>query len=178
MDMHAVSKLAALGLLGAQLACPASRLKELVGIEGVRDNQLLGYGLVVGLAGTGDRQQTIFPVQSLTNLLERMGVTVTASAITVKNTASVMVTATLPPYAQPGTRLDVTVAAMGDAPNLQGGLLILTNLRAGNGDVYAVAQGAVVTGGFSAGKTGSAQTVNHPTVGRVPDGAIQTGASR
>lgn len=159
-------------LLAAPSAFPASRLKELVGIEGVRDNQLLGYGLVVGLAGTGDRQQTIFPVQSLTNLLERMGVTVTASAITVKNTASVMVTATLPAYAQPGSHLDVTVAAMGDAPNLQGGLLILTNLRAGNGDVYAVAQGAVVTGGFSAGKTGSAQTVNHPTVGRIPDGAI------
>jgi flagellar P-ring protein precursor FlgI len=82
------------------------------------------------------------------------------------------VTATLPPYARPGIHLDVTVAAMGDAPNLQGGLLVLTNLRAGNGDVYAVAQGAVVTGGFSAGKTGSAQTVNHPTVGRIPDGAI------
>jgi len=170
--MKNIFTIASIAVLVAQLAWPASRLKELVGIEGVRDNQLLGYGLVVGLAGTGDRQQTIFPVQSLTNLLERMGVTVTASALTVKNTASVMVTATLPPYAQPGTRLDITVAAMGDAPNLQGGLLILTNLRAGNGDVYAVAQGAVVTGGFSAGKTGSAQTVNHPTVGRIPDGAI------
>jgi flagellar P-ring protein precursor FlgI len=170
--MKNIFGIASVAVLVALPASPASRLKELVGIEGVRDNQLLGYGLVVGLAGTGDRQQTIFPVQSLTNLLERMGVTVTASALTVKNTAAVMVTATLPPYAQPGTRLDITVAAMGDAPNLQGGLLVLTNLRAGNGDVYAVAQGAVVTGGFSAGKTGSAQTVNHPTVGRVPDGAI------
>ena len=131
-----------------------TRLKELVSIEGVRENQLLGYGLVVGLAGTGDRKQTIFPVQSLANLLQRMGVTVPATALTVKNTAAVMVTAVLPPFAQTGTKLDVTVGAMGDAPNLQGGLLILTSLRAANGQVYAVAQGPVVTGGFSVGKSG------------------------
>lgn len=168
-------------LLTVTCLCPptvaATRLKELVSIEGVRDNQLIGYGLVVGLAGTGDRRQTVFPVQSLANLLQRMGVTVPATALTVKNTAAVMVTATLPPFAQPGVHLDVTVAAMGDAPNLQGGLLILTSLRGANGEVYAVAQGPVVTGGFAVGKLGTGTTVNHPTVGRVPDGAtIERGA--
>ena len=163
--------------LSASSTQAATRLKELVSIEGVRENQLLGYGLVVGLAGTGDRRQTVFPVQSLANLLQRMGVTVPATALTVKNTAAVMVTATLPPYAQPGVHLDVTVAAMGDAPNLQGGLLVLTSLRAANGEVYAVAQGAVITGGFSVGKQGTGATVNHPTVGRIPDGAtIERGA--
>lgn len=159
-------------LAGSSLASAAVRLKELVTIEGVRDNQLLGYGLVVGLAGTGDRKQTTFSVQTLTNLLERMGVNVQASQITVKNTAAVMVTATLPPYAQPGSKLDVTIAAMGDAPDLRGGLLVLTSLRAASGEVYAVAQGPVVTGGFTVGRTGTGQTVNHPTVGRIPGGAI------
>ncbi|MGI8991045.1 MAG: flagellar basal body P-ring protein FlgI [Bryobacteraceae bacterium] len=150
----------------------ATRLKDLVTLEGVRDNQLVGYGLVVGLAGTGDRRQTIFSAQSLTNLLERMGVSVSPTQLTVKNTAAVMVTATLPPFAQPGSRIDVTAAAIGDSANLQGGLLVLTSLRAANGQVFALAQGAVVTGGFVAGKAGNSQTVNHPTVGRVPNGAI------
>src|SRR5438309_3750522 len=108
----------------------ATRLKDLASVEGVRDNQLLGYGLVVGLAGTGDRQQTVFSAQSLANTLQRMGVTVSASALTVKNTAAVMVTATLPPFAQPGMKIDVTASSIGDAPNLQGGLLIMTPLRA------------------------------------------------
>jgi flagellar P-ring protein FlgI len=152
-------------------ALPAARLKDLVDVEGVRENQLIGYGLVVGLAGTGDRQQTIFSNQSLTNILERMGVSVSPTAIRVKNTAAVMVTATLPAFAQPGLRIDTTVAAIGDAANLQGGILILTSLRAADGQVYAVAQGPVVTGGFSAGRGGSSQSVNHPTVGRAPNGA-------
>jgi len=146
------------------------RLKDLVTIEGVRTNQLIGYGLVVGLNGTGDRQQTVFSVQSLTNLLQRMGVSVNPGAITVKNTASVLVTATLPAFAQPGTTLDATVAAIGDASNLQGGLLVLTTLRGINGQVYGTAQGPVVTGGFVAGRTANSQTVNHPTVGRIPNG--------
>jgi len=150
----------------------ATRLKELVAIGGVRDNQLIGYGLVVGLAGTGDRQQTIFSAQSLANMLERMGLTVNPTALTVKNTAAVMVTATLPPFAQPGSRIDATAAAMGDAQNLQGGILLLTALRAGDGQIYAVAQGPVVTGGFSAGRSNNSQTVNHPTVGRVPAGGL------
>jgi flagellar P-ring protein FlgI len=151
---------------------PAARLKDLVSIEGVRENQLIGYGLVVGLAGTGDRRQAIFSAQSLTNMLERMGVSVPSTAIRVNNVAAVMVTATLPAFAQPGVRLDITVAAIGDASNLQGGILVLTSLRGTDGQVYAVAQGPVMTGGFSAGKGGSSQTVNHPTVARAPSGAI------
>jgi flagellar P-ring protein precursor FlgI len=146
------------------------RLKDLVSIEGVRSNQLIGYGLVVGLNGTGDRQQTQFSVQSLTNLLQRMGVSVVPGLITVKNTAAVMVTATLPPYAQPGTLLDAEVAAIGDASNLQGGLLVLTTLRGINGQVYASVQGPVITGGFLAGRASNSQSVNHPTAARIPNG--------
>ncbi len=161
-----------LAALGASAPLPAAtRLKELVSLEGMRENQLLGYGLVVGLAGTGDRRQTVFSAQSLTNVLERMGVSVAPEAIRVNNTAAVMVTAVLPPFAQPGSKIDVTVAAIGDASNLQGGLLLLTSLRGADGRVYAVAQGPVVTGGFVAGRLGTTQTVNHPTVGRVPNGA-------
>ena len=161
-----------LALIGAPSGRAATRLKELVALEGMRDNQLIGYGLVVGLAGTGDRKQTILSAQSLANMLERMGVSIPPQAITVKNTAAVMVTATLPPFAQPGSHIDATAAAIGDAQNLQGGLLLLTGLRGADGHVYAVVQGPVVTGGFVAGNGGNNQTVNHPTVGRVPAGAI------
>ena len=155
----------------------ASRLKDLVSIEGVRENQLVGYGVVVGLSKTGDRQTTIFSAQSLANVLERMGVSVSPSAIRVTNTAAVMVTATLPPFAQPGAKIDVTAAAVGDATNLQGGLLVMTSLRGADGQVYAVAQGPVVTGGFVAGRGGVTQIVNHPTVGRIPGGAsVERGA--
>lgn len=155
----------------ASLAMPA-RLRELTTMEGVRDNQLLGYGLVVGLAGTGDRQQTVFSAQSLANILQRMGVTVSPTALTVKNTAAVMVTGTLPAFAQPGMKIDVTVSSIGDAVNLQGGLLIMTSLKAADGQVYAVGQGALLTGGFSAGGNGTSKVVNHPTVGRIPEGAL------
>lgn len=150
----------------------ATRLKELVSLEGVRDNQLVGYGLVVGLAGTGDRRQTMFSAQSLANMLQRMGVEVPGQSLRVNNMAAVMVTGTLPPYAQPGTRIDVTASAIGDASNLQGGMLLMTSMRGPDGQVYSVAQGPVVTGGFIAGRGGTTQTVNHPTVGRVPNGAI------
>ena len=166
-----MKRILALILISAALL-PAARLKDLVAIEGVRENQLIGYGLVVGLAGTGDRRQALFSAQSLTNMLERMGVSVPPAAIRVNNTAAVMVTATLPAFAQPGTRLDITAAAIGDASNLQGGILVLTSLRGADGQVYAVAQGPVMTGGFVAGKSGNSQTVNHPTVGRAPAGAI------
>jgi flagellar P-ring protein precursor FlgI len=148
-----------------------SRLKEVATIEGVRDNQLVGYGLVVGLKGTGDRQQTVFAVQSLTNLLQRMGVAVDPTKVTVKNTAAVMVTANLPPFADQGAKIDVTVSSIGDASNLQGGSLILTSLKGADGQVYAVAQGSVVTGGFAEARNGSSQTLNHPTAGRIPEGA-------
>ncbi len=159
-------------ILVAACAQAASRIKELVYIEGVRENQLVGYGLVVGLAGTGDRRQTVFSTQSLTNMLERMGVQVSPAAIRVNNIAAVMVTANLPAFAQPGTRIDATAAAIGDASSLQGGILLITSLRGPDGRAYAVAQGPVVTGGFVAGGAGTKQTVNHPTVGRVPGGAI------
>lgn len=149
------------------------RIKEIASLEGVRENQLLGYGLVVGLNGTGDKRQTFFSAQTLANLLDRMGVQVPAQAMLVRNTAAVLVTANLPPFAQPGTRLDVQVAAVGDATNLQGGLLLLTPLKAATGEVYAVAQGPVLTAGFVArGGAGNSTTLNHPTAGRVPGGAI------
>jgi flagellar P-ring protein precursor FlgI len=153
-------------------AAPATRLKDLVDIEGVRENQLMGYGLVVGLAGTGDKRTTLFSAQSLANLLSRMGVSVSPTDMRVSNTAAVMVTATLPAFSQPGMRIDITAAAIGDATNLQGGILVLTSLRGADGQVYAVAQGPVMTGGFATGRGGASQTVNHPTVGRSPEGAI------
>lgn len=159
-------------LLWGGLGARAARLKDLVDIEGVRDNQLVGYGLVVGLAGTGDGRQTTFPAQSLSNMLERMGVSVPATAFQIKNTAAVVVIATLPPFAQPGMHIDTTVAAIGDARNLQGGILVLTSLRGADGQVYAVAQGPVVTGGFGGGRSGSTKVVNHPTVGLAPNGGI------
>ena len=159
-------------LIGAAHGEATTRLKELASVQGVRDNQLIGYGLVVGLNGTGDRQQTVFSAQSLANLLQQMGVSVPSTAIRVKNTASVMVTATLPPFAQTGSRIDLNVAAMGDASNLQGGLLVLTSMRGIDGQVYAIAQGPVVTGGFSASKAGNTASVNHPTAGRVPNGGL------
>lgn len=153
-------------------AGPGTRLKDLVSVEGVRDNQLVGYGMVAGLNGTGDKTQTVFSAQSLTNLLARMGVQVNPTAILVKNTAAVLVTADLPPFAQPGVRIDISVAAIGDSTNLRGGVLILTPLKGPDGQVYAAGQGSVVTGGFVAGRGGTSQTVNHPTAGRIPNGAI------
>jgi flagellar P-ring protein precursor FlgI len=158
--------------LVAGSASAATRLKELISIEGVRENQLMGYGLVVGLNGSGDTRQTIFSAQSLTNMLNRMGLTISATDIQVKNTAAVMVTAILPPYAQPGAHIDVTVAAVGDTKSLQGGVLLMTGLRGPDNMVYAVAQGPMVIGGFAAGGQGNTSVVNHPTVGRMPNGAI------
>lgn len=158
--------------VGSELLAAPVRLKELVAIEGVRDNQLLGYGLIVGLNGTGDKRQTVFVSQTLANLLGRMGVIVNPQAMQVKNVAAVIVTATLPPFAQPGTRVDVTVSAVGDASNLQGGQLLLTSLKAADGQIYVAAQGALLTSGFVAGRAGNSQTVNHPTAARVPGGGI------
>ena len=146
-------------------------------MEGVRDNQLIGYGMVVGLKGTGDRQLTLFTAQSLANMLQQMGVTVNPSLILVRNTAAAMVTATLPPFAQPGARIDVTVSAIGDATTLQGGMLLMTSLRGIDGQVYSIAQGPVVTGSFIAGGGGNKEVLNHPTMGRIPGGAIVERAS-
>jgi len=149
-----------------------SRLKDIATVEGVRDNPLVGYGIVVGLKGTGDSQQTIFSMQTLANIMQRMGLQVSATAIRSNNVAAVFVTGTLPPFAHPGTHIDVTVSSTGDAKALGGGILLLTSLTGGDGQVYAVAQGALVLGGYSAGGAGNAKDVNHPTVARVPSGAI------
>ena len=157
------------------LLAPAAfgvRLKDLAAIEGVRDNQLIGYGLVVGLNGTGDRQQTVFSTQSLSSMLSKMGVNVAPDQLRVRNVAAVVATATLPPFARPGMRLDVTASSIGDAASLRGGTLLLTALKGADGRTYAVAQGALSIGGFAAGQGGSGVQVNHPTVGWAPAGAL------
>jgi flagellar P-ring protein FlgI len=150
----------------------ASRVKDVASFEGVRDNQLNGIGLVVGLNGTGDRSQTFFTTQMLANMLERSGITLSPTQMRVKNIAVVTVTATLPPFARQGSRIDVTVSSIGDAQDIQGGVLIMTPLKAIDDQVYAAAQGQVVLGGFSAGTRGNKVQTNHPTVGRIPGGAL------
>lgn len=150
----------------------AIRIKDIASFEGVRDNQLVGYGLVVGLNGSGDSDQTRFPVQSVVNMLERMGITVNRGDITVKNVAAVMVTATLPPFAKQGNRLDVLVSSMGDAKSISGGTLIMTPLKGGDNQVYAVAQGSVLTNSFAFGGQAASAQKNHPTAGRVPNGGL------
>lgn len=147
-------------------------LRDVTQIEGVRDNQLVGYGLVIGLNRTGDTQQTYFTVQTLANSLSRMGVQIAPGVVVVKNVAAVFVSATLPPFARPGTKIDVTVSSVGDAKSLGGGVLLLTGLRAVNGLVYAEAQGALVIGGYSEGTNGSSKSVNHMTVGRIAEGGV------
>jgi flagellar P-ring protein precursor FlgI len=147
-------------------------VRDITQIEGVRDNQLVGYGLVIGLNRTGDTQQTYFTVQTLANSLARMGVQIAPSVVVVKDVAAVFVTATLPPFSRPGMKIDVTASAVGDAKSLSGGVLLLTALRAPNGQVYAVAQGPLVIGGYSEGANGSSKTVNHLTVGRIAEGGM------
>lgn len=148
------------------------RVKDLADIEGVRSNQLIGYGLVVGLNRTGDRvQQNIYARQTLQNLLERMGISTNAAGLKPENIATVLVTATLPPFVRPGSKIDATVSSIGDAKSLQGGTLILTSLKGLDGQVYAVAQGSISIGGISAGNSGNSVEINHPTVGRLPNGA-------
>lgn len=151
---------------------PEVRIKDIANLMGVRDNQLSGYGLVVGLNGTGDKDQTKFTVQTLVNMLERLGVTIPASSVKVKNVASVIVTANLIPFAKSGSRIDVVVSSIGDAKSLQGGTLIQTPLFAANSEIYAVAQGPLSIGGFSAEGGGAGSQKNHPTVGLVPGGAL------
>jgi flagellar P-ring protein precursor FlgI len=148
------------------------RIGDVTTVEGVRDNPLVGYGLAVGLNGTGDRQQTLFSMQTLANILRKMGVQVPGAVILARNVASVFVTANLPPFARPGQRLDVDVASTGDAKSLEGGVLLLTPLYGSDGKVYAVAQGPLVLGGYTAGGRGNQVQVNHPTTGRIPAGAL------
>jgi flagellar P-ring protein FlgI len=158
-------------LILPQLA-PAARIKDIAAFDGVRENQLIGYGIVVGLNGSGDTDQTKFPVQSLVGALERMGVTVSRSEITVKNVAAVMVTALLPPFAKQGNRLDVLVSSVGDAKSLAGGTLLMAPLKGADSQVYAVAQGAILTNSFSYGGQAASSMKNHPTAGTVPGGAL------
>ncbi len=163
------------------LLCPSLRasvaehkvlIRDVTEIQGVRDNQLVGYGLVVGLRGTGDRQQTFFTVQTLANTLQRMGVQIAPGVVVVKNVAAVFVTAKLPPFTRPGMQLDVTVSSIGDAKSLEGGVLLMTALRAPDGQIYAEAQGALALAGYSEGAGGQSKSVNHPTVARIANGAV------
>jgi flagellar P-ring protein precursor FlgI len=149
-----------------------ARVKDIATIEGIRDNQLVGYGIVVGLQGTGDSQQTTFPIQTLASTLLRMGVSVPAGSIRVQNLAAVFVSATLPPFARSGTKLDITVSSAGDARSLEGGLLLMTPLYGADGKIYAQAQGPLVVGGYAVSVNGNIKQMNHPNTARVPFGAI------
>lgn len=159
-------------LLLWQSAVQAARIKDIVDIKGARQNQLVGYGLVVGLFGTGDGKNSVFTSQSLAALLNKMGVTVDPEQLKGNNVAAVMVTADLPPFARAGSQIDVLVSSIGGAESLQGGTLLLTPLRAANGQVYAVAQGPVSTGGFVVKGASAGVAKNFPTVGRVAGGAL------
>jgi flagellar P-ring protein precursor FlgI len=147
------------------------KIRDIARVEGIRENQIFGYGLVVGLNGTGDKDQTRFTTQSLANMLERMGITVDQNAVKVKNVAAVMVTAKLPPFARAGQLMDVNISSIGDAKSLEGGTLLLTPLSAPNGQIYAVAQGPISVGGGTVSAGGASATKNHPTAGRIPNGA-------
>ena len=173
-----------LALALAALLVPAesmpqrTRVKDVATIEGIRDNQLVGYGLVVGLRGTGDSSQTVFPAQTLISALERMGITVpqtgsnSAANMQVKNMAAVFVVATLPPFSRPGYKMDITASSAGDARSLEGGILLMTPLYGPDGQIYAQAQGALVLGGYMASAAGNTRQMNHPTVARIPGGAL------
>ena len=162
-------------LLALPAAAQQVRIKDIADVEGVRDNQLVGYGLVVGLNGTGDRlRSAVFTRQSLVGMLERLGVNTRDQErqLDTRNVAAVMVTANLPPFARPGSRIDIAVSALGDATNLTGGMLLVTPLLGADGEVYAVAQGAVATGAISARGAGASVTRGVPTAGRIANGAI------
>lgn len=169
----ALAFLAASAALWWPVQAQAVRLKEIAAVQGVRPNQLMGYGLVVGLDGTGDQTtQTPFTAQSINAMLQQMGITVPAGAnMQLKNVAAVLVTATLPPFAQPGQPLDINVSSLGNAKSLRGGTLIATPLKGADGQIYALAQGNVVVVGAGAAAGGSKVTVNHLSAGRIPAGA-------
>ena len=181
--MHATTRTFAVLAALIGLATPVhtadttSRLKDVVSLQGPESLPLIGYGLIVGLSKTGDRRQTIFSTQSLGNMLQQLGLSIDPSAVKVENIAAVLVTASLPAYARPGVRIDVTASSIGDARSLQGGTLLATPLRGPSGQIHALAQGPVSIGGFGGGAGGNSVVVNHLTVGRVPSGAfIQQGS--
>ena len=167
------SIIGAVFLLAGGQAAASSRIKDIADFEGVRENQLVGYGLVVGLNGTGDNIKSInFAKESLISMLDQLGINARDSQLKSKNIAAVMVTASLPPFARQGSRIDVMVSAMGDAKSLQGGTLIATPLSGANGEVYAVAQGQIATGSVSAQGNNASVTRGVPTSGRIANGAI------
>jgi flagellar P-ring protein precursor FlgI len=171
-----LTMLACLFLLGLTSFAPnasAERLKDIASIQGVRSNQLIGYGLVVGLDGTGDQTtQTPFTVQSIISMMQQMGVNLPpGTSLQLKNVAAVMVTSSLPAFAQPGQTLDITVSSMGNAKSLRGGTLLMTPLKGADGQIYAIAQGNLVVGGVGASANGSQTQINHLSVGRISDGA-------
>lgn len=147
-------------------------IRDITSVEGIRDNMLVGYGLVVGLNRTGDTQQTYFTVQTLANAMQKMGVLISPGTVEVKNVAAVFITSSLPPFARPGARLDVTVSSIGDAKSIAGGVLLMSALHGPDGQVYAEAQGPLVMGGYSAGNGVNGKEVNSTTVGSVPNGGI------
>ena len=163
-------------LAAALFACPftthaGSRVKDLAMVAGARDNQLVGYGIVTGIAGDGDKNPA-YTLQSIANFLQRFGVNVPSAALSSKNVAAVMITADISAFKKNGSRIDVAVSSIGDAKTLQGGVLLQTPLIGADGKVYAVAQGALSIGGFSAGNDGASVTKNHPTVGQIMNGAL------
>ncbi len=170
----ALSAVLAAGLTALAPVAQAERIKDLADIAGVRDNQLLGYGLVVGLNGTGDKtNQTRFTAQSLKSMLAQYGITIPPGTnLQVKNVAAVAIHATLPPFSKPGQTIDVTVSSLGDSKSLRGGTLLMSPLKGADGRVYAIAQGSLVVGGMGVeGSDGSSITINIPSVGRIPNGA-------
>jgi len=148
----------------------AERIKDIASFEGVRENKLIGYGLVIGLDGTGDKGQAA--TQGIINMLTRMGVTLSSTDLTTKSIASVVITGTLPPFAKPGMKLDALVSTIGDAKSIQGGTLLLSPLKGPDGKVYGLAQGPVSIGGFAAEGEGASAQKNHPTAGKIPDGIM------
>ncbi|MBC7404985.1 MAG: flagellar basal body P-ring protein FlgI [Cytophaga sp.] len=172
---HCVSFATIAGLVALFISvdCRAERLKDLAGIQGVRQNQLMGYGLVVGLDGSGDQTtQTPFTVQSIISMMQQLGVTIpVGTSLQLKNVAAVMVTTSLPPFAQPGQTLDITVSSMGNAKSLRGGTLLMTPLKGADNQIYAMAQGNVLVGGVGAAANGSKAQINHLSVGKISSGA-------
>src|SRR5262245_61191243 len=174
MALVRTAALLAIALTGLGAAAEAQvRVKDVVRLQGVRENSLYGYGVVMGLNGTGDRATSSpFTPQTIANMLQRLGIAVPPLTLNNKNAAAVMVTAKLPPFIKPGMTLDVTMSSLGDATTLQGGTLLLTPLQGPDGRVYALAQGPVSVGGISAGSGGDTVQKNHPTVARIPQGAV------
>lgn len=173
LTVFVFSVLLGLSALPALASTTTTRIKDIVDFEGVRENMLVGYGLVVGLNGTGDSlNNSPFTKQSLIAMLERLGVNIRDQSMNTGNVAAVMVTSTLPPFTNQGARIDVSISALGDAKSLQGGTLLVTPLMAADGQVYAVAQGPLIISGFTAGGEAAKITQNIPTGGRIPEGAI------